>query len=680
MLLDYKILKNDSMTATGSQILRAIQNNDLPKLDLLTREVIQNSLDARNGIDKKVGVRVNTGCFDIDNFAKILGSIGESIERTYPKEKYNTFISFSDIYTTGLTGPLLMSNVNQNDYGKYLNLIFNIGRAQSDIHAGGSWGYGKTVFYRMGIGLVIFYTRIFEDNQYKSRLVISFIQNDKETIIPSIEENSNLKTGIMWFGKKYNNEILPIEDENEIKQILSFFNLKAYENTDTGTTIIMPYIDKENLLLDTYNDDDREPWCYSIEEYIKVAVQRWYAPRLMNPYYEAYERNPYLELSINEKKFDIFKDFLPMFKTVRDLYNIAIKQDFEDNDKYFKRNISIRKVFENVDEAGKIAFAKLSKNDLKMLPPDNSPSPYAQIKNFDKKEIEPIITFCRKPGMLLKYDINENWSKKINIDPSGDQYIIGLFVANSNNSMKRNKKSFEEYLRSCEKADHTNWTEENNSNILNNIQNNICNKINKTFEDNDIENIKGVNSKLTRELTNIFLPKTGFGFRPNAIKSKSNNIVKGTSKPPIQRSNIISLDNSHWNYLEENIDRDFIIRFSKRDNNINYQFQILSEINNINIDDWKTQFKKVSPIIIVRMDLLYKKDKEDVYYFKNIHLDSNINVYKDRYLELKKIYTNDNKEWIGWNIHLFDNEINEIRIRLTYKILDSKLAYEIVRK
>ena len=680
MILDYKILKNEAMTATGSQILRAIQNNDMPKLDLLTREVIQNSLDAKNGIDNKVGIRVNTGTFDIENFTNLFGKIGELISSNYSSEKYNSFISFSDVYTTGLTGPLVMSKVSQNDYGKYLNLVFNIGRAQSDIQAGGSWGYGKTVFYRMGIGLVVFYTRVFEDNQFKSRLIVSFVQDDKKTIIPSIEEHSNLKTGIMWFGNKSNNEILPIENENEINQILSHFNIQPYVGTETGTTIIMPYIDKEDILSDTYTtDEDREPWCYSIEEYIKVSVQRWYAPRLMNP---CYEENPYIELSINGRMFDIYRDFLPLFKTVRDLYNISIKQDFEDNEKCFKRNINVRNVFENVDEAGKIVFTKLSKRELEMLPPENNPSPYAQIKNSNKEEIEPIITFCRKPGMLLKYDINENWSSKINIDASGDEYIIGLFVANSNNSMKKNKKTFEEYLRNCEKADHTNWTEQNNSNILRNIQNHICSKINKTFEISEIEKIKGVNSKLTRELTNIFLPKTGFGFRPNALKIKKKETVgQLINKPPVQRSNIVFLDDSYnMDHIDKTIDRDFVIKFSKRDSNLSYKFQIVSEMNNIDIDEWKSQFFKSSPINITRMTLLFKKDKDDIYYYKNIQLNSNINDYKDSYLEINKVLSHDTTEWIGWNIRRLDNEIDEIRMRLTYKVIDSKLAYEIVKK
>ena len=46
MKFDYEILRNQYMGISGSSLLRVIQNNDMPILDLLVREAIQNSLDA----------------------------------------------------------------------------------------------------------------------------------------------------------------------------------------------------------------------------------------------------------------------------------------------------------------------------------------------------------------------------------------------------------------------------------------------------------------------------------------------------------------------------------------------------------------------------------------------------------------------------------------------------------
>ena len=44
------------MTESGSSLLRLIQNQDIPLLDLLVRESVQNSLDAASNTSTKVSV------------------------------------------------------------------------------------------------------------------------------------------------------------------------------------------------------------------------------------------------------------------------------------------------------------------------------------------------------------------------------------------------------------------------------------------------------------------------------------------------------------------------------------------------------------------------------------------------------------------------------------------------
>ena len=64
MELDYKILKHEYMSICGSALLKVIQNNNLPILDLLTREAIQNSLDAKLPNVNHVEVDIHIGKFD----------------------------------------------------------------------------------------------------------------------------------------------------------------------------------------------------------------------------------------------------------------------------------------------------------------------------------------------------------------------------------------------------------------------------------------------------------------------------------------------------------------------------------------------------------------------------------------------------------------------------------------
>jgi hypothetical protein len=55
-----------------------------------------------------------------------------------------------------------------------------LGKNQEADGAGGSWGLGKTSFFRLGIGIVIYYTRVEIENGYEERLIASLIESPKQ--------------------------------------------------------------------------------------------------------------------------------------------------------------------------------------------------------------------------------------------------------------------------------------------------------------------------------------------------------------------------------------------------------------------------------------------------------------------------------------------------------------------
>lgn len=59
-----EIAEPGRMTQSGNSLLKLIQNNNMPILDLLVRESIQNSLDAKNEKDPYVTVEFLTGEFN----------------------------------------------------------------------------------------------------------------------------------------------------------------------------------------------------------------------------------------------------------------------------------------------------------------------------------------------------------------------------------------------------------------------------------------------------------------------------------------------------------------------------------------------------------------------------------------------------------------------------------------
>lgn len=76
-----EIAEPGRMTQSGSSLLKLIQNNNMPILDLLVRESIQNSLDAKNENDSYVTVEFFTGEFNKLALNSELEGIKESLNK-----------------------------------------------------------------------------------------------------------------------------------------------------------------------------------------------------------------------------------------------------------------------------------------------------------------------------------------------------------------------------------------------------------------------------------------------------------------------------------------------------------------------------------------------------------------------------------------------------------------------
>ena len=72
-----EIAKHERMSESGSSLLRLIQNQDTPLLDLFVRESIQNSLDAAKNSNLPVKVEINVGNFEA---AKLNAVIPRSLD------------------------------------------------------------------------------------------------------------------------------------------------------------------------------------------------------------------------------------------------------------------------------------------------------------------------------------------------------------------------------------------------------------------------------------------------------------------------------------------------------------------------------------------------------------------------------------------------------------------------
>ncbi|SIT87324.1 hypothetical protein [Edaphobacillus lindanitolerans] len=455
-----EIAKHERMSESGSSLLRLIQNEDMPLLDLLIREAVQNSLDAGKSDAGHVNVDIGVKRFEAGKLAEEMEGIKETLTRRYPGEFYSC-IYVEDSNTSGLTGPLSVKDVVDNDFGNFQKLVYEISKPQRQEGAGGSWGLGKTIYFRLGIGLVFYYTRIQkEDGTYEHRLAATMVENEEEehSIIPPAGDLP--KRGIAWWGSDAGDgSTLPITNGDEIKKVLDIFGIELFSGKQTGTKIIIPFTDEEELLRKTIVEGEPAYWWNeSIEDYLKVSFQRWYAPRMDN---QKYKYGNYLKASVNKE--EITRDRMEIvFKALQDLYNSGAgvqpaRSSYSEKIKTEK--IPIRKDFVDTD-AGGVAFVKLSMTDLEMLPPNNNPSPYAFLNIHDKAEAGnyPVICYTRKPGMIVNYETSGQWL--INVENTGgNEYLLAIYVPNSELKMKSSSEmaDLESYLRKGEKADHTAW-------------------------------------------------------------------------------------------------------------------------------------------------------------------------------------------------------------------------------
>lgn len=606
-----EIAEPGRMTQSGSSLLKLIQNNKTPVLDLLVRESVQNSLDAHKADAKSVTVEYITGTFSSHKLSGELEGITEALYERFTSDKCQ-YLAICDSNTVGLTGEMDVQNVKGNHYGNLLKLVYEICKPQEAEGAGGSWGLGKTVYFRIGIGLVIYYSRIDEGNgNYSSRLAASFVENETspDAMIP--EYKGMTKRGIAWWGETIReNTTIPVTDEKYISQFLNIFGIEPYSGDKTGTVIIIPYISKDTLLANNridyadVIDEHLSPYWYSsIENYLHIAVQRWYAPRLSNPHYPY---GAFLKVLINGN--GISADSMePVFKTVQALYNRA--NHVEDEDFLASNNAEVTigdavvKKFLNDTVAGNIACTKLTRDVLHMDVPHNKPEPavYFNCEITDKTANRPTVFYIRQPGMIVSYENVSAWTAGIP-STNKNEYIFGIFVLNSPNSFKVDDSpvaKLEEYVRKSEMADHTSWNDWTDSHfnprIISKIQKSVAKVIGTQYAGDDIEHQPKENSELSRYLGDLILPPNGFGSGAEKGQDKAKLEPKKSQK---KFSFVVDFSGITYYADMMTVPMELKTASNKKIKHTAFEVQIDSETGKISLSEWENALKLNTPFTI----------------------------------------------------------------------------------
>lgn len=542
--MDIKIAYNDpqGMSQDGDAILRSLQNKSLPMIDLMVRESIQNSLDATLPNQSETKVNFSVGQFESEQLSKHFEEIQTILNTKYSGS--NTFISVSDKNTSGLTGDFRTTDSKSLDKSNFQKLVFGIGKNQEKDGAGGSWGLGKTSYFRMGVGIVIYYTRVKVATGYEERLIVSLIESpkNKDRLLPQSGR------GIAWWGEfsKENADIIyPITNSNKIQSILDIFGLQQYNNDETGTLIIVPYIKNTiNEAKDT--EDTKNFWEEDIPSKITMAVQRWYSPRIWNSNYQNYTQNSLLNCSVNDIPIINLE---PTFNVIRELYSSAVTQKAS-NDKITIEPIKLPRTGMEKKEIpiGYLAFGEFERNDFKMTPPNNKPSPIKYIGEMNNNESDAInkkksvIAYTRKPGMIVEYSVDGEWVPQ-NLSVDDDHILFGIFVPNSTGKLHESHQekgyfNLEQYLRAVENADHANWVDEDGTTLVQRIKKYSSNCISEYYQENAGQEYSSAVAGLSRKFGQLMMPPKSFG-KASTVQNKSK--INNQSKTKNRLSDITVL-------------------------------------------------------------------------------------------------------------------------------------------
>lgn len=517
------------MQESGAFLLRAMQNEDMPRLDLLVREAVQNSLDA--ALDRcsggQVGIGFNVRTHTTETIASLLA---EGIDRKMLLARYpagGQLLEIRDSQTEGLTGPLSFDEIGPDgSHGNLLKLVYEIGRTRSNVDAGGSWGLGKTCYFQMGVGLVFYYSRIRLGDEYQERLVASLVEDESK---PDRLQRDT-RTGIGWWGSEEG--LKPVTRPAQIQRTLDMLRVQRFTGAETGTSIIIPFL-RDDLVSGGESDDDsivQRPWWYdSYEDYIRIALERWFCARLDNPYFAT---GPRLIAAVNGKTIT-GSSMLPVFQVAQALYNRAISAPIGERDylaysgvpvdAIMQHAVAPRGLFTVAGPAGDVAAALLTPEQLQMGVPYNQYDPGLCVfgRSSSTPPYRPLVTFMRRPGMCVCWDDStesRGWAGGLPGVADG-RYLVAVFVPRQDRILldagRRSRDeappTLESYLRGCERADHAAWHDVAGLKVIEKIRSN-CSRILRDFGTRRAQVAAVAPSiRMARNLADLVLPERGMG-------------------------------------------------------------------------------------------------------------------------------------------------------------------------
>lgn len=272
----------------ASSVARTMKGQSLSTWDMFTRETLQNSWDARDRESHEDGVtfaiellalgKDEIECLRNDVFGNDfegISHLGEALNAGHLD-----VLKVSDSGTLGLRGPTVATS-NIPGPSDFVSFVRNIGRSDSKELAGGTYGFGKGVFFIVSqVQTIVVYTRTVDEYGNPVSRLISMSNSD------DFVQNQVSYTGRHWWGVQASGQAggntstyaEPFVDENadHLARILgldTYFN----ESRTTGTTIMVLAPSLENQEAEEIQQLSRE----KAMEVVAESLTRWAWPHML---------------------------------------------------------------------------------------------------------------------------------------------------------------------------------------------------------------------------------------------------------------------------------------------------------------------------------------------------------------------------------------------------------------
>ncbi|MBC9819734.1 hypothetical protein [Terrabacter sp. MAHUQ-38] len=285
---------------------RAIGRPQLDMWDVVLRETLQNSWDARLSDESQVA-------YSADAYwpteSQILALRRDVFAQVYPRSQLKEFLDanieeqpllvITDAGTKGLGGPTRADLVTDEDTD-FVDMVRNVGRAADKRVGGGTYGFGKGVLWQASsCSTVIIYSKA----TFKGRPVSRFIAMGHTD---SYAEGRKRYTGRHWWGRPDETTMVEPVEGQEADRLALALGMKRLEGHQTGTSLmILGPLASDNT--ETLSDIVQRmgsaalwwAWPHMVDETIdfsftdegsSVAVPRPYEDPVLQHFAAAYQR------------------------------------------------------------------------------------------------------------------------------------------------------------------------------------------------------------------------------------------------------------------------------------------------------------------------------------------------------------------------------------------------------